>query len=521
MVSRKERLSYWLRIIFSLIACLIAGCASLPELENRAVSTGLSLDESRATRLGQAVSRGMEEHPGKNGFIPLSNAMDAFAARMLLAGVAEKTLDAQYYIWHGDLTGTLLFEALHKSADRGVRVRLLLDDNNTPGLDMVLAALNAHPNIEVRLFNPFVSRKLRLKDYFFDFSRCNRRMHNKSFTVDNQVTIVGGRNIGDEYFGAAEGMLFADLDILAVGPVVDEVTADFDRYWASESSYPGELILKSIPSSTLDQLAETARSAEQSVAAQAYIDALRDTPFIANLLIGNLAMEWTEIRMVSDDPAKGLGRAEPEAMLPEQLREIIGVPTMDMELVSPYFVPTAAGVSAFSALARQGVNIRVLTNSLEATDVAPVHAGYAKWRKDLLAAGVTLYELRRIAPNTRQRKGVGLFVTSGSSLHAKTFSVDKTLVFVGSFNFDPRSTNLNTELGFVIESPALAAKIKGTFDALVPFSAYEVRLAEDGRLYWLEQDKDGTIRHDSEPGVGFWKRTGVRFISLLPIEWLL
>ncbi len=224
--------------------------------------------------------------------------------------------------------------------------------------------------------------------------------------------------------------------------------------------------------------------------------------------------------MVSDDPAKGLGRADGDGLLTHQLGKILGEPSSDVELVSPYFVPTATGTAAFAALADSGVKVRILTNSLDATDVAAVHAGYAKRRKALLRAGVALYELRRLAENGPKDRA-GPFGSSGSSLHAKTFAVDRERVFVGSFNFDPRSANLNTELGFIIDSPQLAARIESMFDEQIPAAAYEVRLSERGRLYWLERRDGSTVRHDNEPEVGFWKRASVTLLSWLPIEWLL
>jgi len=454
----------------------------------------------------------------------LANARDAFAARALLAKAAERSLDVQYYIWHKDLTGSLLFEALRKAADRGVRIRLLLDDNNTSGLDTALAGLDSHPNIEVRLFNPFVIRWSRAIGYVTDFFRLNRRMHNKSFTADNQATIVGGRNIGDEYFGAADDVLFADLDVLAVGPVVDEVSQDFDRYWASGSAYPVDRLLSPATPASLTELASTASLVERDPAALAYVKALRNSPLIRELIEGRLALEWAVSRMVSDDPAKALGLTAADELLPWKLRKIIGEPTADVALVSPYFVPTAAGVDAFSALARKEVKIRVLTNSLEATDVAvaAVHAGYAKRRKPLLEAGITLYESRREASRSERNKSAGLTGSSASSLHAKTFAVDHARVFVGSFNFDPRSAKLNTELGFVIESSALAQQIDATFESRIPANAYEVRLSETGQLSWIEHRAEGAlVNHDTEPGTTYWQRTGVWLISLLPIEWLL
>ncbi|MCQ4324230.1 hypothetical protein CXK94_15285 [Stutzerimonas stutzeri] len=508
------------RWLVAFCAALLSGC-SLPPLEGRTLSSAPSPAETADTPLGRAIVPQVDAHPGRSGIHPLDDPHDAFAARVLLAQAAERTLDVQYYIWRNDLTGTLLLEALHDAADRGVRVRLLLDDNGTAGLDRKLATLDAHPLIEVRLFNPFVVRRPKAIGYVSDFSRANRRMHNKSFTADSQATIVGGRNVGDEYFAAGEGVLFADLDVLAVGPVVEDVSRDFDRYWASDSAYPLAGILPDASPAALDELSAEASIIESNPAAGRYVAALRESAFIRALLAGELGFEWANTRMVSDDPAKGLGLASGDGLLTHQLGKILGEPSTDVELVSPYFVPTATGTAAFAALAGNGVKVRILTNSLDATDVAAVHAGYAKRRKDLLRAGIVLYELRRLAENGAPKDKAGPFGSSGSSLHAKTFSVDRKRVFVGSFNFDPRSANLNTELGFIIDSPQLAARIESMFDEQIPAASYEVRLSEQGRLYWLER-RDGTsVRHDSEPEVSLWKRASVTLLSWLPIEWLL
>ena len=504
-----------------LLALLLCGCGDLPTLEARTPSQALGEEESAGSALGRALAPELAAHPGLNGIWPLQDAQDAFAARVLLARSAQRTLDVQYYIWRQDMTGTLLFEALHEAAERGVRVRLLLDDNNTRGLDATLAVLDAHPNIEVRLFNPFVQRRARLLGFLSDFSRANRRMHNKSFTADNQATLLGGRNIGDEYFGASDGVLFADLDVLAVGPVVKVVSDDFDRYWGSDSSYPVDLLLPQANPAQLQAWAATASLVERDPAAAGYVEAIRESDFIQRLLEQRLELEWAPARLVSDDPGKGLGQPKREALLSHQLQEILGTPQRHLELVSPYFVPTRSGVETFAALTEQGVDVRVLTNSLEATDVALVHSGYAKWRRALLEAGVVLYEMRRSATETEQTPKVGLFGSSGSSLHAKTFAVDDRRVFVGSFNFDPRSTNLNTELGLVIESPRLAGHLRQLFERVIPDAAYEVRLDASGRLYWLERRGEQVIRHDREPDTRLLQRILVRLFSWLPIDWLL
>ena len=509
---------------------LLAACSGLPSQDGRSVSS--ALQDTADTLLGQAIQPRTQAHPGLSGIYLLADSNDAFAARMLLAHRAERSLDVQYYIWHDDLTGTLLFEALHQAAERGVRVRLLLDDNNTSGLDGTLAALDSHPNIEVRLFNPFVLRSPRAIGYLTDFFRLNRRMHNKSFTADNQVTIVGGRNIGDEYFGAGTGTLFADLDVMAIGPVVGAVSSDFDRYWASGSTYLAQHLLPAAGPRALAELTQHAAGVEADVEAAAYVEAVRTSPFVERLLGHELKLLWAPTRMLSDDPAKGLGNAPPEQLLTAKLEPAIGPIEHSLQIVSPYFVPADTGTADLLRLTAQGVQIAVLTNSLEATDVAAVHAGYAKRRKALLEAGVTLFELRRAAlgpqaaSSTSGKLGSGsgskkITGSSAASLHAKTFSVDQQRVFIGSFNFDPRSAKLNTEMGFVIESADIAQQIAQAFDAGLQGSAYRVRLTADGDLEWVEQRGDEVIVHQTEPGTSFGQRLLIRVLSVLPIEWML
>jgi putative cardiolipin synthase len=508
------------RACLSLCMLLGAACTSLPSLEGRSATSAFS--DTGDTRLGKVLEPAAAAHPGQSAIYPLLDARDAFAARAHLAQVAERSLDVQYYIWHKDLTGTLLFDMLRAAADRGVRVRLLLDDNNTSGLDPVLAALDAHPNIEVRLFNPFVPRAPRWLGYLTDFSRANRRMHNKSFTADNQVTIIGGRNVGDEYFGATSGVLFTDVDVMAAGPVVRDVSDSFDRYWRSQSSYPVRLLLPPGDTGVLAGLATERQAMMEREASNAYTSALRESPFVHELMEARLPVEWAPTRMVSDDPAKGLGLASQQSLVKEMLKVIVGEPASRISLVSPYFVPSAAAVDMFTSWAEQGLQVEILTNSLEATDVAAVHAGYAKRRHDLLDAGIALYELRRLTPGIwKDQERVGMGSSSASSLHAKTFAVDTARVFVGSFNFDPRSATLNTEMGFVIDSPVLARRVHETFEQRVPQDAYRVTLAGDGGLLWTEQQDGQAVRHDSEPGTTAWQRCWVWLLSLLPIDALL
>ncbi len=393
-----------------LYTLLLGGCAAfLPSLDERTQSSYLDIPST--PRLDSAL--GIPSTPSKadiSHIYLLNDAHEAFVARAALIESADHTLDLQYYIWHNDISGKLLFNLIHRAAERGVRVRLLLDDNNTNGMDDLLLALDNHPNIEVRLFNPFIFRKWRALGYVADFPRLNRRMHNKSFTADNRATILGGRNIGDEYFKVNDDTIFADLDILATGRVVTQKgLAELD-YTDQDKNQTLIRYRQSIEHSNLYQKMQS-----------------------------NL-MEWQSVstRLISDDPAKGLDRDRHKPPISERLQDALKQPEKSVYLVSPYFVPTKSGVKAIEKLIHNGVDVTVLTNSLQATDVAAVHSGYVKYRKPLLKAGVKLYELQpnHAVPTTKDR---GLTGSSATSLHAKTFIVDEKRIFIGSFNLDPRS----------------------------------------------------------------------------------
>ena len=506
--------------VLPFVLLIIGGC-TLPSLESRVASRSLSTEEAQKTLLGEAIAPFSQQHPQKSGVRLLANPKDAFAARILLALSAEQTLDIQYYIWQKDITGALLFETITEAAQRGVRVRLLLDDNGINGLDETLASLNRLDNVQVRIFNPFAQRRFKWLGFITDFSRVNRRMHNKSFTVDNSVTVIGGRNIGDDYFGATSGILRQDLDLVAVGCVVDEVSKDFDKYWASGSAYPIEYVVNSSKTSTYttaEYMPEQVHNPKREI----YLQALGQSSLVQSMLAKELSFEWKATRMISDDPAKGVGKHKKENLLFYKLAQIIGRPTSTVLLVTPYFVPTKEGVKAFVKLAQSGVSISILTNSMEATDVLAVHAGYAKHRKALLKAGIQLFELRSIAEDAdRNLKKLGPFGSSASSLHAKTFAIDSQRLFVGSFNFDPRSMHLNTELGFVIESPALAAQVEEEFYQHAALTAYQLSLDENNKIQWTQTNGKTKTIHKTEPSMNIFSRAALGVLSVLPIDWLL
>jgi putative cardiolipin synthase len=502
------------------LVVFVGGCAGLPKLDGRVASTALT--GTGDTRLGAAVRAAAAAHPGKSGIYPLEIPTDAFAARVVLMRAAERSLDVQYCIWHGDTTGYLLLGEVWDAAERGVRVRVLLDDNGIAGLDAAVAALDSHPNIEVRLFNPFVNRRFKALGFLTDFDRVNRRMHNKSLTADTQATVVGGRNVGDEYFGAGGGMVFADLDVLAVGPAASDVAGEFDLYWNSESAYPAELIVGAARPDAVPALKAKVESVRESPEAREYVEAVKATRLIEALIAQNLPIEWVPVRLVYDEPTKALGKADDAELLFTRLHQAVGKAQREIELISPYFVPGKAGTAALSALPQQGVRLRIVTNSLAATDVGAVHAGYAKRRKPLLRGGAKIYELKPDARTPQAeasgRAAGGGFGSSSASLHAKTFAVDRSRVFVGSFNFDPRSLRLNTEMGLVIESAKLADAVSTGLDRAVERSGYEVVLGKNGGLEWVERTEQGEVRYSREPKTGFFRRLWVGFMSLLPIE---
>lgn len=513
LIKSMLKMLLMLLVVAGVILALVAWLTykPLPDNSQRSVSQSLAVNPE-----GQLLKRFLSQiqaNPTLTGIYPLGDGRDAFLARLALAKTAQYTLDVQYYIWHDDISGRLLMQSLYEAAERGVRVRLLLDDNNTAGMDALLSAVNAHPNIEVRLFNPFMQRTFRPTGYLSDFFRLNRRMHNKSFSADGVVTIIGGRNVGDEYFGAGTGVMFADLDVAAVGRATQDVQKDFDRYWASESVYALESVLGD---SVADKFDTTPSTDAQT---QDYLNALAKLKFAKQLQDGSLPLDWVKATLVSDDPAKGLGKAASDDTVLAHISPIMSATQKQLLIVSPYFVPTKQGRDLLSNTAKNGKNVTILTNALSATDVALVHAGYAKYRKDLLAAGVALYELKPDATITT--KGHGLAGSSGASLHAKTFAVDDKVVFIGSFNMDPRSASINTEMGFLIDSPKLAKQIAQGFNHYRDAHTYAVGLTPNHDLQWQTQENGRVVAYGSEPKSGWFKRFSVWFCSLLPIEWLL
>ena len=476
---------------------------------------------SESGQLDRAIAPAEAQRPGQSAFRLVSEGPEAFAIRVHSARLAVRSLDVQTYIWHADLTGMFLAQQLIAAADRGVKVRLLVDDMDARAKNAGFAALAAHPKIDVRLFNPFASRAGMLRligEGLTDFSRVNRRMHNKSWIADNRIALVGGRNIGDEYYGASDGVNFVDLDFAMIGPVVRDASASFDKYWNSTLVYPIEsLDAASVTAAELDRVRAVLISHEREAANSRYAAELRAGDAVKRLVAGDWPVQWaSKYTFVSDDPLK-VTMTEQNAqrtLVAAALLPWVKSAQSDITVISPYFVPGEVATDVLVAAAGSGKRVGVLTNSLVANDVAAVHGGYSRHRKPLLAGGVNLYELK---PQALTKVDSSLFGSSGASLHTKALAVDKKTLFVGSYNLDPRSTWLNSEQGVLVENAVLASQLETIFAHQTSGErAWQVVL-KDGDLKW----SDGNESFDSDPKASAGKRFAAWLTRMLGLESLL
>lgn len=510
---------------------LLAGCATLRTNYVRNPSSALPPQFDTST--GRYVQAELDQHPGKSGFRLLRSSTDALMSRVWLIDHARHSLDLQYFIFENDATGRLVAQHLLAAADRGVRVRLLLDDIALKDEERLLDALAAHPQIEVRLFNPFRTRNpsppSKLVQFALEGRRLNRRMHNKSFIVDGLVAVVGGRNIGDPYFDAGSDNNFRDLDLITIGPVVGETARAFDEYWNSDVAYPLAAYRSARNSSAeLSELRPVLRGEVRAFAQSDYAQAVLEE--LPNGATGARPGRWLwgDGTLLADQPQKiETDGDDPALRIGPKLGQIIRGAQSELLLISPYFVPSEHGTRFLTGLAHRGIAVEVLTNSLASTDEPAAEAGYSHHRRELLKGGVQLYELRP-APGKKQRP-TAAGTSSGVSLHAKAIVVDRRFVFVGSMNLDPRSKLLNTEMGVLVECPELAQEVAHFFaQAAAPDSAFRVQLGEppgaEGsaqRLIWSWNAHGVAMTEDHDPGVRGSRWLEFEGLRLLPIEGLL
>jgi putative cardiolipin synthase len=482
------------------------------------ISTALPPEETADTRLGRALEGVAAQHPGKAGFLPISDGIDALAIRLLLADHAEQSIDTQYYEIEDDLAGKLFIEALIRAADRGVRIRLLLDDYHTKGHDKNIAALRAHPNFRMRIYNPFTRRSYRFVDGLLSFTRVNRRMHNKSFTVDNQMTVIGGRNIGDHYFSVGRDVNFADLDVIGIGPVVEDVSKMFDKYWNSPAAIPVRDVASrlGLPDVSLSKLLDRMSRSHAEASKSKYAGAVQSS-MLDKLERDLSAFIWAPYKLAFDLPEKTQTNSPKDAARMRQLLvDAFDNASHEVILISPYFVPRLTGIRRFQELRNRGVDVTVLTNSLASNNQIYAHGGYAPVRKALLRMGVRLFELRADALVVG---GKHMNVNSTrATLHTKAFAIDRKHLFIGSFNFDPRSANINTEMGVFIDSPELAESFVKGARLHIPRQSYEVMLGNKGALRWRSTGKEDEVILTREPQAAFWHRLAGHVARLLPIR---
>jgi putative cardiolipin synthase len=436
-----------------------------------------------------------------------------------LAQRAELTIDTQYYLIKNDLTSRAFIDALLDAADRGVRVRLLLDDIFTKGYDAGMAALDSHPNFEIRIFNPFARGGMgRAWSSATDFGRINRRMHTKSFTVDNQVTIVGGRNIADEYFGAREDAKFDDVDVIGIGPVAREVSGMFDSFWNHETALPVPALanMPDDPAAELEALRGRLQVWRDSVSDSKYLDAVAQRSLKA-LDSDSTSFEWAPYTLVYDSPDKGIkDKAGEINSITTSLGDSLQSAEKEIIILSPYFVPRKNGVEILSEIAARGVDITILTNSLATNNHVSVHGGYAPSRKPLLKNGIRIFEARPDADVLGSEVSAADDATA--TLHTKAYLVDRKEVFIGSFNFDPRSANLNTESGVLIRSPKIAAWFDMRISETLKTHTYELFLNERGDLRWRAYEDGQEVIYEKEPETTWSRRFNAGFMRLMPIQ---
>ena len=493
-----------------LIAVTVSSCAVVPMNSEKTHSTA-TLD-TRDTYFGKAADGWSQLHNGLSGFFPIVYGMDALGARLDMIDKAEKTIDLQYFLMKDDTSGLVLAKALLNAADRGVRIRFLLDDVFTSAPDRTLLMLSQHPNIEVRLFNPISRRGLYSLNFIGSFSKANRRMHNKSFTVDNAISIVGGRNIADEYFQLKDDVDFADFEVLAFGEIAKAISSSFDIYWNNELAIPIEHLTYVNDSKVFESERSILIKEVKTTYAAIYKEAL-SSELLQQLISGEQKLFVADAVAIADNPDKLRNPIGVEHMrLAAEIDKILRNAEHELIFISPYYVPGDDGVQYARDLIDKGVRIVILTNSLASNNHVVVHSGYSGYRKDVIEAGVELFEVRANAGNEAQGSdGSGVL-----TLHTKLILIDRRYLFVGSLNLDPRSLVINAEMGLLIDSEELVGAMAAGIEDIIPSIAYKVVLDDEGRLEWRGMIDGKPVTENVEPLTSRWLRFKAWFFKIAP-----
>lgn len=509
----------------------IPACSTLPKQVQQPMEYAFNTPTEQST-LAQIVRPLRDKNPGLTGYHVLYDPLEALAARIQLIHKAEKSLDLQYYIWDNDRIGSLALNAIIQAADRGVKVRLLIDDNNSKKMEGIYLALDQHQNIDVKLYNPYRFRHYRTMDILLDLKRVNHRMHNKSFIADNQIALIGGRNMSNQYYNVSDNYQFSDVDVMLVGAASDEIIHSFDEYWNDDYAFTVKNIVNARHYELrYDSLKQQLHDYNQDVSVKNYLDLANRSRAFDEWLENSIQLDWVSADVVKDSPSKIKNKAKEEEHLNFQLLSHLNKPEHSVDIVSAYFVPEKSGTERLNRLANDGIKVRVLTNSFKANDVSLVHAFYGKYRQDLLENNVNLYEFlaapdaENLNKNTEEladKAKVSLKGLSRSSLHAKLMAIDEKQVFIGSFNFDPRSAYVNTEIGVLLNSPSLAQAVHQTMDANLSKYAYKLVLDANQKINWRIKKSDGSVKtYVKEPKMKWWQRSAMKVIAWLPIEGLM
>ena len=504
--------------LLALAFALLAGCASLPDDLQQTPSQGYANPEQ--TLLGALIAETAPEDKSLSGVQLLADPGEAFRARFAIAGFAEKTLDMQYYLWKGDLAGQLLMWRALEAADRGVQVRFLIDDIFHYGRDEAYALLDTHPNFQVRVFNPMANRGLaRNLNFLVNKRQLNHRMHNKIFKADNAIAVLGGRNIGNDYFGVDTKANFFDLDVLTVGQGARQAGAAFDEYWNSKYAVPISVLHdKKYTAEDLENGRIKLRESLRHLDALPYALEMEADESVEKLKKWRDGLIWTEAHVVVDPLERFEGQGESAVIEYAQT----WVEEIDTEFLaeSAYLIPSQQGIENIREMTERGVRVRLLTNSLMSNNHLTAHSGYLKYRKKLLKAGAELHELRADAALREHFKANKENSEVPAGIHTKSFVIDGQQALIGSFNFDPRSRDLNSEIGLVISNREFAQQVVKEMNRdFHPENSYRLFLNESGKLRWELTNPDGTVTtYKRDPGASIWKRMGARILSWLPIE---
>ena len=502
------------RRLILLAALALAGCASVPFDYPKIKSYSRAPDPN--TVMGNAAAQWQQENGEESGFIGLTSGIDALGARLRMMAAAQNTIDAQYFILKNDRAGALFVGKMLLAADRGVKVRLLIDDIFSPGIDRQLTLLDSHPNIEVRMFNPVSRNSLRYWAYLLDFGRANRRMHNKSFTVDGSMSIVGGRNIGEEYFELTQDVLFDDYEVFVLGPVVKEIGAGFDEFWNSQLAVPVAAFRARIDPAELERWRQLMREEADAGAKGIYSQAVNST-MLRDIREQRITPVPAEAVLITDSPDNLLhevGNQELAVLAREKARRVAAA-QQEVVIVTPYFIPQKEGRELIKGLVARGVRVVIITNSLASTNHVAVHGHYARYRKRLLQAGAEIYEIRAAFEGEATAWGHS---PEQVTLHSKASVIDRQTIFVGSLNFDPRSIRLNTEMGLFIESSTVGAAFAEAVMRELPRVTYKVDLDTSGNLRWTYSGGDTPVVRHKEPQASWGRRFMAGFYRTLPIE---